>query len=192
MFGAVGDKTAALQAVSQVAKGDPTPVVKEEGAMEVETEGEEFNDHSSGPQVHIANTPFGGKMLRSLIAGGRFDNKAKKIVPVTPALNFADILYPVIQPFITEWATGSSSFVVLSLLESENFSKKEEVKAILKKNKKALQKAATEQTAEQKAKAAEIAAAAAEPEVKGKKGKKKVAPVKNVGNSGSKMLLAMI
>lgn len=192
MFGAVGDKTAALQAVSQVAKGDPTPVVKEEGAMEVETEGEEFNDHSSGPQVHIANTPFGGKMLRSLIAGGRFDNKAKKIVPVTPALNFADILYPVIQPFITEWATGSSSFVVLSLLESETFSKKDEVKSILKKNKKALQKAATEQTAEQKAKAAEIAAAAEVPEVKGKKGKKKAAPVKAIGNAGSKMLLAMI
>lgn len=190
LFGAVGDKTAALQAVSQVAKGDPTPVAKEADAMEVE--GEEFNDHA-GPQVHIANTPFGGKMLRSLIAGGRFDSESKKVVPVSPPLNFADILYPVIETHVIEWATGSSSFVVLGLLESETFSRKAEVVAELKKQKKVLQKAATEQTAEQKAKAAELAAKAAAPvDDKAKKGKKKAAPVKAVGNLGSRMLLAMI
>ena len=55
-----------------------------------------------------------------------------------------------------------------------------------------MQKAATEQTAEQKAKAAEIAAAADKPEEKGKGKKKKAPVVKAVGNAGSRMLLAMI
>ncbi len=191
MFGAVGDKTASLQAISQAAKGDPTAAVAEEKDVEMaEATEEEFNDHSAGAAVHIANTPFGGKMLRSLIAGGRFDNKTKKIVAVSPPLNFADILYPVIQQHILEWATGSSSFVVLSLLESETFSKKDEVKAILKKGKKVLQAAATTETAEQKSKAAEIAGASVD-EKKKKKGKKAPAP-KQVGNAGSRMLLAML
>ena len=133
-------------------------------------------------------------MLRSLIAGGRFDNKLKKIIPVSPPLNFADILYPVIQDHIIEWATGSSSFVVLSLLETENFSSKAEVLEKLKKGKKDLQKAATEETPEQKAKAAEIAGAGKENgDVKAKKGKKKAAPTqKAVGNAGSRMLLSML
>ncbi|KFY36327.1 hypothetical protein V494_05123 [Pseudogymnoascus sp. VKM F-4513 (FW-928)] len=203
LFASVGDKTAALEAVAAVAAGDPTAVVIEADSMDVDAAAPAadamevdvpFNDHSGGPRLHIANTAFGGKMLRSLIAGGRFDNKLKKIIPVSPPLNFADILYPVIEEHIIEWATGSSSFVVLSLLETENFSSKAEVLEKLKKGKKALQKAATEETAEQKAKAAEIAGAGKENgDVKAKKGKKKAAPTqKAVGNAGSRMLLSML
>lgn len=193
MFGAVGDKTAALQAISQCAKGNPAVIASTEaeaGADAMEVDEEEFNDHSN-PSIHIANTPFGGRMLRSLIAGGRFDNKTKKIIPVSPPINFADILYPIIEEHIIDWATSSSSFVVLSLLESDNFSKKDQVKKLLKGGKKQLQKAATEQTAEQKAKAAEISKAAEAPKDAKKKGKKPV-PVKAVGNAGSRMLLAML
>jgi len=199
LFGAVGDKTAALEAIASVAAGDPTPVVKDADAMEVDAAPADamdvdgaFNDHSAGPQLHIANTPFGGKMLRSLISGGRFDNKLKEIVPVSPPLNFADILYPVISDHIIEWATSSSSFVVLQLLESKNFSSKPAVLEKLKKGKQTLQKAATEETPEQKAKAAEIAAAATEQKgAKAKKGKK-VVSTKAVGNAGSRMLLEML
>jgi pumilio family protein 6 len=198
LFGAVGDKTAALTAVAQTAGGDPTAadpnameVDKPEGdAMEVDGD---FKIHGNGPQVHIANTPHGGRMLRSLIAGGKFDNKAKKIVPVEPALNFADILYPVIKNHVLEWATGASSFVPVALLESSSFNHKQELKEKLKKGKKEIQKAAETETPEQKAKAAGIVAAAEKPEEKGKKAKKTKAPItKQVGNAGSRLLLTML
>ncbi|KAF4632415.1 hypothetical protein G7Y89_g5718 [Cudoniella acicularis] len=92
MFGAEGDKTAALRAVAETVGGDPTWVTPkiDEGA-------------ESEPAVsHISNNPFGGRMLKSLVAGGRFDFATKTVVPVEPALVFADILYPYIQDHIVE------------------------------------------------------------------------------------------
>lgn len=119
-------------------------------------------------------------MFKTLIAGGHFDKATRRIIPVDPPLHFADILYPFIKDHIMAWATGPSSFVVLSLLEAEDFSSKGELKSTLKKNKKALEKAATEETPEQKA-AREVSVE----EKKKKKGKKEPA----VGNMGSKLLL---
>jgi pumilio family protein 6 len=175
LFGAEGDKTAALEAVASIAGGDPTAeaTVAEDGSS----------------IQHIAASPAGGKMLKTLVAGGRFDPKLKKVVPITPPLNFADILYPVIKEHLITWATSSSSFVVLGLLEAENFSHKDEVLKVLKKNKKVLEKAAKEETAEQKAKKEALAAEETEkPKAKGK-GKKAGAKEVNVGNMGSKLLL---
>lgn len=182
LFGAEGDKQAAMEAVASVASD--APIV----ASPVEpSEDETMNMHvGASQQVHIALRPEGGKMLRALINGGRFDVKTKKIVPVEPALNFGDILYPVIKEHLLTWATGSSSFVVLCLLEQDNFSSKQEVLKILKKGRKELEKAATEETVEQKAKAADIAAAPAT------KKPKKVAPPRAVGNMGAKLLLEML
>lgn len=177
LLNATGDKTAALEAIASTAGGDPT--------VEADATEEEINMHKE-PQVHIAQTAYGGRMLKTLISGGRFDSKTKKVVPVEPALNFADILYPVIKDYIVAWATGSNSFVVLALLESDKFSHKDELLKILKKSKKELTKAATEETAQQKANNVELDLG------KKNKQKHKVQSDKPVGNAGSKLLLKMM
>ncbi|KAH6898855.1 armadillo-type protein [Thelonectria olida] len=167
LSGVNNDNSKALEAIAQSAGGDPKQVSQEDDLTQ---------------QVHIASTPFGGRMLKSLIQGGKFDKEASKIIPVEPPLNFANTLYPIIQEHILEWATGPSSWVVVGLLEASDFGEASALKKILKKNKKALEKAATEETAEQKA-----AREAQEAAPKGKKGKKK--GDKPVGNMGSKLLL---
>ena len=178
LFGAEGDKSAALNAIAEAAAGDPTFLQPEVA------EGGESNESLS----HIASTAWGGKMLKGLIAGGRFDNKTKTIVPAVPALDFADILYPHIKDHIIEWATGSSSFVVLALLESSSFSEKDEVLSILRENKKRLLTAAKEETAEQKARR-EVAEVEKDPKA-GKGGKKpKVVKEREIGNRGAALLL---
>jgi pumilio family protein 6 len=156
-----------LEAIAQSAGGDPKQEPQEDEIVQ---------------QIHIASTPFGGRMLKSLIQGGKFDKEAGKIIPVEPPLNFANTLYPIIQEYILDWATGPSSWVVVGLLEASDFDEASALKKTLKKNKKALEKAATEETAEQKA-----AREAQETTPKAKKGKKK--GDKPVGNMGSKLLL---
>lgn len=171
-----GDKAAALEAVAQAAKGNPSEEVPE--------------DELQPTQIHVSKTPFGGRMLKSMIQGGRFDKAAGKIVPVEPALGFANILYPVISDYIVDWSTGPSSFVVVALLEASDFDSSDAVRKTLKKNKKLLEKAAKEQTPEQKAAQEAREQAAAEDKAAGKKkaaNKKKAEPA--VGNSGSKLLL---
>lgn len=162
----IGEKQKALEALAQSVSGSPKQEPVED---EIAT------------RPHIANTPFGGRMLKSLIQGGRFDKAAGKVKLIDPPLGFSNILYPVIKDSIMDWATGPSSFVVVALLESEEFTSADELKKTLKKNKKLLQKAAEEPTAEQKA-----AKEAAEGSETAKKGKKTEAPV---GNKGSKLLL---
>jgi pumilio family protein 6 len=186
LFGAEGDKSAALAAVAEAAAGDPTFVQPPVAADKVAIE-------ASVPVSHIATTPYGGKMLKALIAGGRFDSTTKTIVPVIPALDFADILYPNIKDYIIEWATGSSSFVVLALAESDSFSKKDEVLKTLKDSKKKLQMAAMEETAEQR-KRREEADAQTKDEKAGGKGKKSKKPAREreVGNKGSALLLELL
>jgi pumilio family protein 6 len=181
IFGAEGDKSEALAAIAETASGDPSyvvPAVVSEDAAVTET---------STPPPHIGSTPFGGRMLKLLIAGGHYDRKTEAVVLVDPPLNFADILYPHIKEHILEWATGSSSFVVLAILEAP-FSSKDVVLEILKENKKKLKTAATEETVEQKTKREDAEAEKDEKSVK--KGKKaKVAKVREVGNKGSALLL---
>jgi len=181
LFGAEGDKSEALSAIAETAGGDPSyvapPIVPEETTA----------TDISLPRSHIASTPFGGRMLKSLIAGGHYNMKTKSLILVSPPLNFADVLYPHVKDYIMEWATGSSSFVILALLEA-NFDGKDEILDILKKNKKLLKKAATEETAEQKTKREEAEAGG---DVKStKKGKKsKIVKDREVGNKGSALLL---
>lgn len=184
MFGAEGDKSAALAAIAETAAGDPSyvkalPAEEQAASAEIST------------ASHIANTPFGGKALKALVAGGHFDIKTKSIVPVIPALNFADILYPNIKDYLIEWATGSSSFVVVALLESSNFSKKEEVLKTLKGNKKKLQKAAEEETPEQKVSRVERESTIKSMAAGTGKKTKDVKP-KDAGNRGSALLLESI
>lgn len=187
LFNAEGDKTAALEAVAQTAAGDPSYVRPEA------VEGAENTD----PPSHIANESHSGKMFKALIAGGRFDHTTKAIVPVVPALNFANVLYPHLKEHLVDWATGPSSFVILSLLESDAFSGAEEVLITLRKHEKKLVKASTEETADQKSSregATDIKDEKDAKDVKGKRAKKAkfVKKEPTVGNRGSTLLLEML
>lgn len=188
LFNSDGDKSAALNAVASTAAGDQSfvqPPDVEEGKCITTTDGVQ-------PKYSLASNPYGGRMFKALIAGGKFDQKTKMVLPVVPALNFADVLYPNIQDYIVEWATGSNSFVVLQLLETSTFSNKEEVLQVLKNNKKALERAATEETVEQKARR-EIS----EKEKDTKTGNtdkklKSLSKEREVGNKGAALLLKML
>ncbi|OAQ81723.1 protein PUF6 [Purpureocillium lilacinum] len=169
----VEGKEAALEAIAQSAKGDP----KEEPA----------EDELAAPP-HISRTPFGGRMLKSLIQGGRFDKATGKVVQVEPPLEFANYLYPVIKDYVVDWATGPSSFVVVAMVEAADFGESGELKKTLKKNKKALEKAATEMTPEQVAAKEAKAEKTDKADKGGKKGNKKKTEAP-VGNAGSKILL---
>ncbi|KAI0025334.1 armadillo-type protein [Xylariomycetidae sp. FL0641] len=185
LLSGVGDKSAALEAIASTAAGNPDD---EDAPME-DADGAEEKVDGFQPQVHISKAPHGGRMFKTLIAGGRFDRETRKVIPVDPPLHFADVLYPVIKEHIITWATGPSSFVVVNLLEADDFSHKDELKKTLKEHKKALEKAATEETPEQKA-AREAVEAKADEEKPAKKGKKAGAKKERpVGNMGSKLLL---
>lgn len=186
----VGDKSAALQAIANTAEGDP--LAGADGAAEAEAEAEATEGEEQAPVgLHISRTAHGGRLFKTLIAGGHFDKATRKIIPVDPPLHFADILYPIIKDHVVAWATGPSSFVPVSLLESDDFSRKDELKKILKKEKKTLEKAATEETAEQKAAREAAEASGADSDKAGGKKAKKAAPKKerSVGNAGAKILL---
>ncbi|KXJ88256.1 armadillo-type protein [Microdochium bolleyi] len=184
LLSTVGDKKEALDAVAAAAAGNPDE-------SDEPMEGAEDTAPEFAPQVHISKAPHGGRMFKTLIAGGHFDKATKQIIPVDPPLHFADILYPVIKDNIISWATGPSSFVVVSLLEADDFSSKDELRKLLKKEKKALQKAATEETLEQKAfREAAVAEAEGDAEKPAKKGKKAAAKKERpIGNAGAKLLL---
>lgn len=154
MFAAVGDKRAALEAIAAAAAGDPGAAPEGEGEAAV---------------PHLSQTPHGGRLLKSLTAGGRFDRALGRVRPVEPALGFADVLYPIVAEHLVGWATGPSSFVVANMLDAEGFGKKEEAEARLRGSIEALE-------------------AAAGVEGKRKKGDKKGAEGKG-GNQGSRLLL---
>lgn len=120
LFDADGDKTAALTAVAEAAKS----------------------------RSDTKDSPFVGRLLKSLVQGGRFNAATKTIEKVQPALKFHTYLYEQIQDEIMAWATGSNVFVVVALAESDEFEKKAELLKTLKKNKKALEKAIADATAE--------------------------------------------
>ncbi|KAB8238864.1 uncharacterized protein BDW43DRAFT_70133 [Aspergillus alliaceus] len=139
LFDADGDKSAALAAVATAAKS----------------------------RSDTKDSPFVGRLLKSLVQGGRFNSAEKVVEKVQPPLNFHELLYEQIQDEIMSWATGSNVFVVVALSESDEFEKKAELLKILKKGKKALQQAAAESS---------------------KDGKKKAGPT----SSGAKLLLGKI
>lgn len=128
LLSATGDKSGALEAIASTAAGDP--------AAKIDVE------MYPPPLPHISMTPHGGKMLKTLLAGGRFDRKEGAVKRIDPPLNFADILYPAIKDHILQWAVGPSSFTVLGLLEAPDFSFKTELRKSLLSHKKDLEKAA--------------------------------------------------
>ncbi len=92
---------------------------------------------------HIAKNAAAGRMLKTLVLGGQFDPKTKKIAPGAERLGFGAELYHVIKQDIVAWACSDSSFVVVGLLESEDVPDdvKDKTKKALKKGKKQIEAA---------------------------------------------------
>ncbi|KAF7719396.1 Uncharacterized protein PECH_004891 [Penicillium ucsense] len=123
LFEATGDKSAALAAVAQAAK----------------TESEKRDSAAFG------------RLLKSLVQGGRFNPATKSVEKVSPPLNFHDLLYEQIRDEVVEWATGPNTFVIVAMAESNDFQSKAELLKTLKKNKKALTAAVEAAKGEKKA-----------------------------------------
>ncbi|KAK0672792.1 armadillo-type protein [Cercophora samala] len=168
LLSAAGDKTAALEAVASTAAGEPNPALPADA------------DPLYPPPPHLSLTPHGGKLYKTLIAGGRFDRETGTVKRIDPPLNFADILYPVIKDHIVQWAVGPSSFTVLGLLEAPDFCSKKELLKLLKSEKKTLERAAA---------AVEITADSVKPKSKKKDNGPKP---KSGGNQGAKLLLEQL
>lgn len=83
-----------------------------------------------------------GRMLKSLVQGGRFDKTTKSIVQAEQPLKFHGLLYDQINARgdeeIVNWANGPNSFVVVAMLEAPDFEKQQELLTRLAKNKSAL------------------------------------------------------
>lgn len=129
----------------------------------------------------LLESPAAGRMLKSLVLGGRFNPTKKGIDLADPPLEFHDVFYSAIKDEILDWATGANSFVVVGLLEAPGFSHVEELNEKLRKGK-------------NRQKLVEAAGPAGEGgvKVKGKKPKRvkseDEAPVKT-GNKGTQLLL---
>ena len=125
------------------------------------------------------NQPAAGRMLKTLVQGGRFNPATKAVDPVDPPLGFHNILYKAIKDDIVTWAIGNNSFVVVGLLEAPGFSKAEELKKILSKK-----------DCKQRLFEAAVSSENGHSEKKGKKAKgRKPGEKTSVGNKGTQLLL---
>lgn len=80
-------------------------------------------------------SPASGRMLKTLVQGGRYNPKTKTVDRTEPPLKFHEILFKYIGDDILAWATGGNSFVVVGLWEAGDFSKHEALKSKLKEGK---------------------------------------------------------
>ena len=83
----------------------------------------------------LLESPAAGRMLKSLVLGGRFNPITKGIDLSEPPLGFHDVFYSAIKDDVLDWATGANSFVVLGLLEAPGFPHREELRRTLTKEK---------------------------------------------------------
>ncbi|OAG12790.1 ARM repeat-containing protein [Paraphaeosphaeria sporulosa] len=127
-----------LQLIGEVLVGAPEvePKVRQEALKKVAGLSRQIIDGGGFITSH------GKNMLKTLVQGGKFDPKTKKVVPVDPPLGFADLFWSQIKGDLMTWATGEGAFVIVGLVESENFGHKDEVIQALKKGRKQLQEAA--------------------------------------------------
>ena len=109
LLDATGDREAAMHAVANLASG--------------------------GTEIqNLLAQAAPGRMLKTLVVGGRYDPEKRAVEPADPPLGFHNILYAKIKDDLVSWATGPNSFVVVGLLEAQGFGHADELKAILKKN----------------------------------------------------------
>lgn len=113
MLGCEGDKSNAMAAVAELARGDPS---------------------SEG---HMAKSSHAGKMLRTLAMGAKFDtsNGKNEHSPAKPGhrLGFAELLYPQIKDNLLQWALSQNSFIVVNYLDDKGFKEKGDILKRLRK-----------------------------------------------------------
>ncbi|KAL9621606.1 MAG: hypothetical protein Q9160_003998 [Pyrenula sp. 1 TL-2023] len=118
LFGAVGDKTPALKAISALAK----------------------------EQSNMFDSPHAGRMLKSLVQGGHWDNLRKTVDFVEPPLGFERLLLDGIKPEAVQWAKGSNWRVVLAVMEARDDETSKTLKGVLRTHRLELQEAASADT----------------------------------------------
>ncbi|KAL8929929.1 MAG: hypothetical protein Q9208_001073 [Pyrenodesmia sp. 3 TL-2023] len=120
ILSAVGDREAALEQIIALTKMD-SPEIKQ-----------------------ALNEPSAGRMMKTLVQGGRYNPKTKSVELVEPALSFHSSLFASLeaQDQVLEWATGGNSFVIVALLEADGFEQKKSLMEILQNGRKALEEAA--------------------------------------------------
>lgn len=126
-----------------------------------------------------------GRMLKTLVLGGRFNPTTKTIDHSDPPLAFHNTLYARIKDDIIDWATGANSFVVLGLVEAVGFTELETLKETLRDNEEVLLLAAENEAGDPMQ-----GGGVGKGERKRGKGKAKT-PVVN-GNRGSQLLLVKL
>ena len=110
LLGAPGGRELAANAIAALAKGDD----------EIKS---------------LLNSPAAGRMLKSLVLGGRFNSTTKGIDLTDPPLGFHNVFYNAIKDDVLDWATGANSFVVVGLLEAPGFPHVEELSRKLSQGK---------------------------------------------------------
>ncbi|MCJ1461487.1 pumilio domain member 6 [Pseudocyphellaria aurata] len=128
------------------------------------------------------NSPAAGRMLKSLVLGGRFNPQTKAVNVAENPLGFHDLLYASIKDEIVDWATGNNSFVVLGLMEATGFSGHVSLKKALQKHKALLDKAASQP------KPGASREGGSSPAKSNSKSQRKAKPA-TVGNRGAQLLL---
>jgi len=114
---AEGDRTAPLSALAHLAHGD----------REVRV---------------LLNTPAAGRMLKTLVLGGRYNPSTKRVDRVQPPLTFHDLFYEEMYKEVVDWAVSDNSFVVVGLLEAPGFGRVDELRERLEKERSRLVEAA--------------------------------------------------
>ena len=99
---------------------------------------------SNGETPEYLQASAASRMLKTLALGGRFNPKTKAIDLADPPLKFNDMLYKKLGSHVVAWMTSANAFVIVGLLESVDFSHKAELKALIRKQRKELQKALEE------------------------------------------------
>lgn len=120
LLGGIGDKKEALSAVAGLSQ--------REGDAEMQA---------------ALETPHAGRLLKSLVQGGRFDKKSKSVVLTEPQLQFGDMLYENLLKGIgtdgvLRWALGPNSWVIVALLESPDLKHRDGLIETLKYDKERL------------------------------------------------------
>ncbi|KAL8815915.1 MAG: hypothetical protein Q9191_008405 [Dirinaria sp. TL-2023a] len=89
--------------------------------------------------------PAAGRMLKTLVQSGRFNQHTQALELSEPLLKFHDTLYAKIESDIINWATSGNSFVVVSMLEAGDFSNQDALRKKLKQSKRELVEACDEE-----------------------------------------------
>ncbi|KAL8809683.1 MAG: hypothetical protein Q9200_003199 [Gallowayella weberi] len=117
--GAVGDRDSALKAIIAVIQSN-VPEMKE-----------------------ALKTPAAGRLLKTLVQGGHYDTKDRRVKLAEPAFGFHNMLFKTLEAKgqVLEWATSDNSFVIVALMETEGFDSREKLREILIKGMKRLEDA---------------------------------------------------